>query len=161
MAAVPISAAYFINSFRPSVYVYSPVVARQRLGKNVTAATNTLTAVEELVDVFCIRSVSYQGKAGDQFFLELLAFCTSYLVYATICYEIHSFIESLLYACLLPSFLYGCLYVMCFLFPADLSGPIMITAYSSVVRRERNNRKKRRTIGGWKRGGVGGRKTRK
>jgi hypothetical protein len=36
----------------PSVclYVYSPVVARQRLGKNVTAAVNTHATTEELLD---------------------------------------------------------------------------------------------------------------
>jgi hypothetical protein len=43
LALEPISAAYFINPFHQSVcvYVYSLIVARQRLGKNVNAATNT------------------------------------------------------------------------------------------------------------------------
>jgi hypothetical protein len=41
-------------------------VARQRLGKNVTAATNTHTTIEELLDVsFSMRPVSYQREAGD------------------------------------------------------------------------------------------------
>jgi hypothetical protein len=40
-----------------------PTVAMQRLGKNVTAATNAKTTIEELLDVsFSMRSVSYQGK---------------------------------------------------------------------------------------------------
>jgi hypothetical protein len=53
--------------------VYPPIVARQRLGKNVTAATNTHETIEELLDVsFSIRSVRYERKVGDQFFPELL-----------------------------------------------------------------------------------------
>jgi hypothetical protein len=54
-----ISAAYFINSFPQAVcvYVYPPIVARQRLGKNVTAARFELLAAS-----FSVRSVSYQKK---------------------------------------------------------------------------------------------------
>jgi hypothetical protein len=42
MAPEPILRAYFINPYRQFVwlYVYPTIVARQRLGKNVTAATN-------------------------------------------------------------------------------------------------------------------------
>jgi hypothetical protein len=49
MAPEPISTAYFINAYRQSVclYVY---VARQRLGKNVAASTNTYATTEELLD---------------------------------------------------------------------------------------------------------------
>jgi hypothetical protein len=40
-----------------------PIVARQRLGRNVTAVTNTYATIEELLDAsFSMRSVSYQGK---------------------------------------------------------------------------------------------------
>jgi hypothetical protein len=40
-----------------------PIVARQRLGKNVTAATNTQATIEELLDAsFSMRCASYQGK---------------------------------------------------------------------------------------------------
>jgi hypothetical protein len=40
-----------------------PIVAMQRFGKEVTAATNTKTTIEELLDVsISMRSVSYQGK---------------------------------------------------------------------------------------------------
>jgi hypothetical protein len=46
---------------RLCLYVYPPIVARQRLGKNVTAATNTHATIE-LLDAFYMRSVSYQGK---------------------------------------------------------------------------------------------------
>jgi hypothetical protein len=44
MTSEPISTAYFINPSPHSVclYVYPSIVARQRLGNNVTAATNTL-----------------------------------------------------------------------------------------------------------------------
>jgi hypothetical protein len=39
-----------------------PIVARQRLGKNVTAATNTHAKIEELLDAsFSMRSM-YQRK---------------------------------------------------------------------------------------------------
>jgi hypothetical protein len=57
------------------LYVYPPIVARkrlgknplifawQRLGRNVTAVTNTQATMEELLDKsFLMRSVSYEGK---------------------------------------------------------------------------------------------------
>jgi hypothetical protein len=67
MAPEPIRTAYFINTTHPSVclYVYPPIVARQRLGKNVTEATNTHTTIDLLNPSFSIRSVSYQRKVGD------------------------------------------------------------------------------------------------
>jgi hypothetical protein len=50
----------------------SPIVARQRLGKNVTT-TNTYATIEKLLDEsFLIPSVQYEAKVGDQFFPELL-----------------------------------------------------------------------------------------
>jgi hypothetical protein len=67
MPPEPISRAYFISHCHQCVclYVYSPIVARQRLGKNVTAATNTY-AIEDLLYVsFSIRFVSYLRKLGD------------------------------------------------------------------------------------------------
>jgi hypothetical protein len=63
-----ISTAYFINASHQSLCLYvsvyvSSIVARQRLGKKVIAATNTHATIEELLDVsFSIWSVSYQGK---------------------------------------------------------------------------------------------------
>jgi hypothetical protein len=40
-----------------------PIVARQRLGRNVTAVTNTHATVVELLDAtFSIWPVSYQGN---------------------------------------------------------------------------------------------------
>jgi hypothetical protein len=53
MAPEVIWAAYFIIPSHQSVclYVYPPhIVARQRLGKNVTAGTNTHATIEELLD---------------------------------------------------------------------------------------------------------------
>jgi hypothetical protein len=61
----PVSTVYFVNPSHQSVCV-SPTVARQRLGKNVTAATNTHATIEELLDAsFSMQSVSYQRKVGD------------------------------------------------------------------------------------------------
>jgi hypothetical protein len=66
-ASEPISAVYFINPSHQSVclYMYSPIVARQRLGKDVTAARNTHAVIEELLEVsFFMRHVSYQREVG-------------------------------------------------------------------------------------------------
>jgi hypothetical protein len=60
--------AYFISPFHESacLYVYPGNIARQRLGKNVTTATNTHAAIEELLDSsFSMRSLSYRRKIGD------------------------------------------------------------------------------------------------
>jgi hypothetical protein len=56
VASEPMKAAYLINPSRQSVclYVYPSIVARQRLGTNVTAA------IEELLDAsFYMRFMSY------------------------------------------------------------------------------------------------------
>jgi hypothetical protein len=65
-APEPISTAYFINPSHQSVclYVYRPIVARQRLGINVTGE-KTKHATEDLSEAFWMRSVTYQKKAGD------------------------------------------------------------------------------------------------
>jgi hypothetical protein len=48
---------------------------RERLGKNVTPATNTHATIGHLLDTsFSMRSVWYQRKVGDYFFPELLVF---------------------------------------------------------------------------------------
>jgi hypothetical protein len=63
----PISTSYFINPSHHSVclYVYLPIVTTQRLGKQVTVATNTHATKEELLDaLFPMRSVQYQNKVG-------------------------------------------------------------------------------------------------
>jgi hypothetical protein len=64
MAPEPNSTEYFINtSSHQSVflYVYFPIVARQRLGDNVTVVTNTHATIDELLDAsFSMRYlVSY------------------------------------------------------------------------------------------------------
>jgi hypothetical protein len=76
MAPEPISAVYFINSSHQFVclQVYPPIIARQWLGKIVTAAMNTCVTVEELLGVlFSMWPVSYQRKVGD-YFPELLVY---------------------------------------------------------------------------------------
>jgi hypothetical protein len=47
MAPEPISTTHFINPCHQPVhlYVYTPIVARQRLGKHVTATTNTHSTI--------------------------------------------------------------------------------------------------------------------
>jgi hypothetical protein len=68
MATEPISAAYFINPSHQSVclYAYPHIVARQRFGKNVTAAKKTHATIKELLDVlFSMRFMSYQRKVPN------------------------------------------------------------------------------------------------
>jgi hypothetical protein len=80
MVPEPISTAYFINPSHQSMclYVYPPTVASQRFGKNVTAATDTETTIERLLNAsFSRRTVSYQREVGDEFFPELLVFDVS------------------------------------------------------------------------------------
>jgi hypothetical protein len=64
MTPEPISTAYFINPFHPVyLYAYPLIVARQRLGKKVVAATDTHTIIKEFLDAsFSMQSVSYQRK---------------------------------------------------------------------------------------------------
>jgi hypothetical protein len=51
------------------LYVYPPIVARQLLGKYVTAATNVYATIEELLDAsFSMKCVSCQRKTVDWFF---------------------------------------------------------------------------------------------
>jgi hypothetical protein len=49
MTPESISTAYFINPSHQSIchYVYLSIIARQRLGKNVSAAMNAHAAIEE------------------------------------------------------------------------------------------------------------------
>jgi hypothetical protein len=75
MAREPISTAYLINPSNQSVCLnmYPAIVARQWLGKNVTAATNTHATIEELlVASFSMWAVSYRGKVGYSLLPELL-----------------------------------------------------------------------------------------
>jgi hypothetical protein len=74
MAPEPISTAYFLKPSQQSVClcVYHSIVARQRLGKNVTETTNAYAKMEEFLDAsLSMRLVSYQRKLGGQFFPEL------------------------------------------------------------------------------------------
>jgi hypothetical protein len=75
MAPEPIATAYFINPSLQSVclYVYPLLVARQRLGKNFTAATNTQAAIKELLDM------SFSMRSGHGHFLpHSIQFITYY-----------------------------------------------------------------------------------
>jgi hypothetical protein len=63
------------------LYVYPAIVARQQLGKNVTAAMNT-HILEKLFDAwFSMRSVLYQWKVWIYFFPELLVVLWLSLIY--------------------------------------------------------------------------------
>jgi hypothetical protein len=59
MAPESISTAYFINPSNQYVsYVIPTIVARQRLGNNVTLTTNTQATIEQLLGAsFPMRSV--------------------------------------------------------------------------------------------------------
>jgi hypothetical protein len=61
-APEPFSMAYIINPYHQS---YPPVVARQRLDKNVTAENNSQTTEKLLGASVSMRSVSHQRKARD------------------------------------------------------------------------------------------------
>jgi hypothetical protein len=77
MAPEPISTDYLINYSQHSMglYLYHLTVAKQRLGKNVTSATNTHAVIAELLDLsFSIWSLSYQRKVGRYFFPEYLIY---------------------------------------------------------------------------------------
>jgi hypothetical protein len=68
MAPEPISEAYFIDPSRQSVclYVYPPIVARQRLDRHVPSAKNTPATKEELLDaLLSMWAKSYQRKVGN------------------------------------------------------------------------------------------------
>jgi hypothetical protein len=76
-APEPISTAYFINPSHSSVYlyVYPPTVARQGIGRNVTAATNIHATIEELLDAsFSMWPVLYQGKWAISSYRNFLYF---------------------------------------------------------------------------------------
>jgi hypothetical protein len=48
------------------LYVYPSIVATQRLGKHVPAATNTRSTIQELLEAsFSLLTLSYQTKVGD------------------------------------------------------------------------------------------------
>jgi hypothetical protein len=91
MAPEPIPMAYFINPSHRSMclHVYLPIAAKQRLGKNVTAATNT-HAIEELLNAsFSMRSLSYQRKVNDYLFPELLVLNSSVVCFETIRWSVY------------------------------------------------------------------------
>jgi hypothetical protein len=66
MAPESISTAYFINPSPQSGCLSFIIIAREELGKNVTAAMNTYATIEESLNAsFSMWSVSYQRKGGD------------------------------------------------------------------------------------------------
>jgi hypothetical protein len=66
MAAEPISTAYFINLSYQSVglYVYTPIVARERLNRIVTAAMNTSHTFSS-IRIVVGRVVSYVNRVAS------------------------------------------------------------------------------------------------
>jgi hypothetical protein len=73
MALEPISAAYFINPTRHSVCLYAYPLSLIGNGSVKDTAVRNKYATTELLDAtFFMRSVSYQRKAGDWFFPELV-----------------------------------------------------------------------------------------
>jgi hypothetical protein len=71
-----------------------PIVARQRLGRNVTAVTNTHAAIEELLkESFSMWPVSYQGKviSSSQNFLFYFPLHSCYFL--AMCLQIPEMVE--------------------------------------------------------------------
>lgn len=65
MAPDPISPAYFINPFHQCACLYAcaSFVASQRLGTNISDATNTHATIEELLNTSLFMwSMSYSGR---------------------------------------------------------------------------------------------------
>jgi hypothetical protein len=63
MASESISTAYVLNPSHQFLFLYPPLVARLRLGENVTAATNTYATIEELLDAsFICGPCRIKGK---------------------------------------------------------------------------------------------------
>jgi hypothetical protein len=62
MAPQSICKVYFKNPSHHCLSVYPLIAARQRLGKNVTVATNTQAIEELLCALLYMRSVTYEGK---------------------------------------------------------------------------------------------------
>jgi hypothetical protein len=61
MPPEPICVAYFMNPI--TLCACPPIIARQQLSKDVTAAMSTHTHNnKKLLAVFSMRSASYQGK---------------------------------------------------------------------------------------------------
>jgi hypothetical protein len=68
LVTTPISTAYLTNPSQQSVclYMYSPTVAKQQVGKNVTVALNRHIKIEELFHTYIsMRAMLYQRKVGD------------------------------------------------------------------------------------------------
>jgi hypothetical protein len=72
MATEPISTAYFINAFHQSMWLYV-YIARQRLGKNVTAATNTGNN-RRIVGRVVLYAVDVVSKQNRRLFIYLQNF---------------------------------------------------------------------------------------
>jgi hypothetical protein len=66
---------YLKNFYHQSVSTcVSPTVARQRLDNNVTATTNAIETMEELLDaLFFTLTMSRKRRVGGWFFTELRA----------------------------------------------------------------------------------------
>jgi hypothetical protein len=97
MVPKPISTVYFINLSHQSVclYVYLAIVARQRLGKNVTAAT-----IEEMLDAsFSVRSMTYQTKQAFSSFQNFL-FENVICLHQTIYFQFRQRMSQVLQVCL-------------------------------------------------------------
>jgi hypothetical protein len=66
----------YIASIGLCLCVYTPIAARQRLGKNVTVATNTHATTEELLDAsFSMWPVWYQVPPRACSYLGIFSVC--------------------------------------------------------------------------------------
>jgi hypothetical protein len=76
--------------------MYYPIVARQRLGKYVSAATNTHATIEEFLDSFLMRFMSYQRKVRVSVCVSLVSLLVNGSVNTFPRQQIHTAIEELL-----------------------------------------------------------------
>jgi hypothetical protein len=68
MASEPISAAYFINPSRQSLwlYVYPSIIARQQLSRNVTEATKAHATNRRIIGCIVFYEVHAISKEGSR-----------------------------------------------------------------------------------------------
>jgi hypothetical protein len=89
MALEPIPTAYFINHSHRSLclHVYPPIIARQRLGINVTSGTNTYAKIQFIVGRLVFYAVRVALRESMQLYLPRTSCFSASLLTATMKYN--------------------------------------------------------------------------